>query len=71
MIEKITHFGGMNMTKSLLDSGFRRNDGVVVVSVDERERSYHEAFLNGRAVFIIFTLETAEPSKFSPAEPVV
>lgn len=43
----------------------------MVISIDERERSYHETFLNVRAVFIMYTPETAEPSKFSLAEPVV
>ena len=32
-----------------------------MISIDERECSYHAAFLNRRAVFIMYTPETAEP----------
>jgi len=42
-----------------------------MITIDERECSYHEAFLNGKAVFIRYTQETVEPGKLSQAEPVV
>jgi hypothetical protein len=72
MIKKITHFGRI-YTKTYLPwiPDQVRNDGVVVVSVDEREHSYHGAFLNGGVIFIMYTQETAEPFQFPPVEPVV